>query len=89
MNPSYAAPLLRVATRPGNPGIVLGFYFVLEMSWDFILSWNCPGILFCPGNVLGDGPFLAKGPGRSLNFQIKEVPLLAILTRNISSNFSP
>ena len=40
------------------------------MSWDFILSWKCPGILFCPGNVLGDDPFLAEGPGKVLEFLV-------------------
>ena len=32
-------------------------------SWK---SWKCPWILFCPGNVLEDDPFLAKGPGKVL-----------------------
>ena len=32
-------------------------------SWK---SWKCPEILFCPGNVLGDDPFSAKGPGKVL-----------------------
>ena len=35
-------------------------------------SWKHPGILFCPGNVLEDDPFLAEGPGKSLNFHIKD-----------------
>ena len=32
-------------------------------SWK---SWKCPGISFCPGNVLDDDPFLAKSPGTFL-----------------------
>ena len=41
MRPSHTPPEgsfdpyeFRVATRPGNPENVLGFYFVLEMSWE-------------------------------------------------------
>ena len=34
MTSSKTHPRDRVATSPGNPGNVLGFYFVLEMSWE-------------------------------------------------------
>ena len=40
-----------MATRPGNPGNVVEFYFVLEMFWKFSVlqtSWKCSEtVIFC------------------------------------------